>query len=262
MSILLVDIGNTRIKWARLDGSRLGRQRAAVHSDWDVRDFERKLLGAGPHPERILVASVAGPATDRHLVGAARKAGTVAPEFVKSVRSAAGVTTRYAEPWRLGVDRFVAAIGAFHLARGRPACVISIGTAVTIDLVDERGQHKGGAITPGLDMMVESLLDRTNGIRHRARGRPVGKGLFARSTRAAIEQGVRYAVASLVERAVAEARRAVGSPPMVIVTGGGAGAVRPLIRCTHVTVPDLVLRGLAVIAGAGALPGRRARRRS
>lgn len=274
MSILLVDIGNTRIKWASLTDSRLGRQRAAVHRQWGVREFERNVLGSAGTPRRILVSSVAGPRTNRLLVRAARRAGLVTPQFVKTVRRAAGVTTRYEEPWRLGVDRFVAVIGAYHLARGRPACVISIGTALTVDLVDETGRHEGGAIVPGPEMMVASLLTRTNGIRQRAgklgamllragrllpavpddvrsrcRGRQAAGALFARSTHAAVEQGARYAVAAMVDRAVEEARKVAGRRLLVILTGGGADAVRPLIRSPHESVADLVLRGLAAIAG-------------
>lgn len=248
MSTLLVDIGNTRIKWARLEGGRLGRQRAAVHVNASARSLERTLFSGTRSIRRILVASVAGRAVERRFAAAARRATGVTPTFVRTVRSAGGVTTRYVEPWRLGVDRFVAAIGAHALSGGRAACAIDVGTAMTIDLIDARGVHRGGAIVPGPTVMVASLLRDTDGIRRRARGGAGGGRLFARHTLAAIEQGARIAVAAAIDRGITEARRELGGTPRVFLTGGAAREVRPLVRSRHQEVPDLVLRGLAVLA--------------
>lgn len=250
MNVLLIDVGNTRIKWARFDGARLGRQRAAAHSGWSSADYARKVIGSGRRLDRILVSSVAGEQTKGRLTLAARRAGAPAPEFVTSQRRRAGVTNGYVEPWRLGVDRFVASIGAFHLAKGRPVCVVGVGTAMTLDLVDAGGQHRGGAIIPGPTLMVDSLLINTDGIRRRAQGGARGgDSLFGRSTRAAIVQGSRYAAAALIDRAVGEARALVrGRSPVVMLTGGGAPSVRPLLRSACISVPDLVLQGLACLS--------------
>jgi len=250
VSVLLIDIGNTRIKWARFDGQRLGRQRAAVHSGWGGEDYARRVVGSGPRLDRILVASVAGARVDRSLVLAARRARAPAPEFVVSRRRAAGVTSGYLEPWRWGVDRFVAAIGAYHLAKGRAVCVVGVGTAMTIDLVDAAGRHRGGAIIPAPTLMVDTLLKNTNGIRRRAQGGAGGgNSLFGRSTRAALVQGSRYAAAALIDRAVGEARALVrGRSPLVVLTGGGSQSIHPLVQSACVSVPDLVLRGLASLS--------------
>src|SRR4051794_2677000 len=122
--------------------------------------------------DRIIVSSVAGDEVNRALTDAAARAGAPTPEFVASERTAAGITTDYIDPWRLGVDRFVAAIGAHHLSSGQPVCVVNIGTAMTVDLIDGSGRHRGGAIVPGPALMVSSLLDQTNGIRRRAKAAP------------------------------------------------------------------------------------------
>jgi type III pantothenate kinase len=249
--LLLVDIGNTRVKWARLVDGRMGRQHAAANAGWDAGLYARRVIGRGwaGGKGRIVVSSVAGNQVNQLLVAAARQAGAAAPEFVASERSAAGVTTEYLEPWRLGVDRFVGAIGAYHLASGQPVCVVNVGTAMTIDLVDGSGRHHGGAIVPGPALMVDSLLTQTNGIRRRAMGGPSGvSSLFARTTRTAIGQGALYAAAAVIDRAIEEARSQLGSRPLVIMTGGGSAAIRPLIRNTSVSLPDLVLHGLAVWA--------------
>jgi type III pantothenate kinase len=247
VSALVVDIGNTRVKWARFANARLQRQHAAVHANWRSKDFERHLLGPARDVEQILVASVAGAGLNRHFTAAARRVLGVTPRFVATRRHLAGVTTAYERPWRLGVDRFVAVIGAHRRAPHRAVCVIDIGTAMTIDLVDARGEHLGGTIIPGPQLMVECLLKSTSGIRRRSGGKLRSHSLFARDTRAAIERGAAHAVAAAVDHAVAEARHAFGTAPLVLVTGGAAEAIQPLIQSAHTLVPDLVLRGLVAL---------------
>jgi type III pantothenate kinase len=247
VSVLVVDVGNTRVKWARCVHGRLHKQRAAAHSGWQAKDFAARLLGEARGIERVIVASVGGARLDQRLTAATRRVLGIAPQFVVTARRLGGVTTSYAQPWRLGVDRIVAAIAAHHMAPRRAVCVVDIGTAMTIDLVDARGRHVGGAIIPGPGLMIESLLHSTSGILHRAGGKAGGRSVFARDTRAAIEQGALYAVAAAVDRAVAEARRALGAAPLVILTGGAAPVIHPLMRSKHSSVPDLVLRGLVAL---------------
>jgi type III pantothenate kinase len=247
MRTLLIDVGNTRIKWALASGGRLGGAHAAVHAQWRASDYRRRLL-ATSGLERMLVSSVAGAMVARRLAAAARSAG-IAVEFVKVPRQGGGITVGYLEPWRLGVDRFVGAVGAHELFCGVPLLVVGVGTALTIDLIDVRGRHRGGAIIPAPALMVDTLLTRTHGIGRRARGGPAGGGaLFGRSTRVAIRQGALYAAAAAVDRAVAEAGHLIARAPLVVLTGGGAAGVRALLTSRHVAVPDLVLRGLAVLA--------------
>src|SRR6202030_4722895 len=147
--------------------------------------------------------------------------------------------------------RFVAAVGAHHLFKGVATCVVGVGTAMTIDLIDAQGRHRGGVIIPAPGLMVDTLMINTHGIRRRARGGASGAmGLFGRSTRAAIVQGSRYAAAATIDRAVEEASTVLGRRPLVVVTGGAAPAVRPLVRSSCAGVPDLVLRGLVVLSQA------------
>jgi pantothenate kinase type III len=93
------------------------------------------------------------------------------------------------------------------------------------------------------------VLKNTAGIARRASGTLATKGLFAQDTRAAIGQGARYAVAAMVDRAVAEAQRSLQRAPLVLLTGGAAVQVEPLLLCSYVSVPDLVLRGVALRCG-------------
>lgn len=247
MRALLVDIGNSRIKWAWLRDGRLGKAKAAEYSGWRARDFARRVIGSHRHIERIVVSNVAADAISDALAAGARLAGAPEPERVAARRHACGVTVGYVDPWRLGVDRLLAMIAAHRRFGGRPVCAVAVGTAMTLDLVGPDGRHRGGAIIPAPPLMVASLLDSTNGIRRRAQGGASGRAhaLFGRSTRAAVEQGARYAAAAAVERAVSEAKELVARTPQLVLTGGGAAALRPLIRRASVLVPDLVLEGLA-----------------
>jgi type III pantothenate kinase len=227
--------------------------RAAVHARWRAHDYARLFAG---RPERLVVASVAGGGVAKALRAAARRA-RVPLAFVTVPRRAAGVTVGYKDPWRLGVDRFASLAGAHHLFAGVPLLVAGVGTAMTLDLMDAEGRHQGGAIIPGPRLMVESLLADTHGIRRRARGAALPAAtLFGRSTRDGIERGARFAAAALIERAAAEGAVLLKRAPLVVLTGGGSSLVRPHINGHVVSVPDLVLKGLAVLATAGRAPRR------
>lgn len=243
----MVDIGNSRIKWAWLTNGRLGKAQAAEYSGWRARDFVRRVIGSRVDIDRILVSNVAADSVSDALAAGARLAGAPEPERVTTQRQACGVTVAYIDPWRLGVDRMLAMIAAHRRFPRRPVCTVAVGTAMTLDLVGADGRHWGGAIIPAPPLMVGSLLDSTNGIRRRAQGGASGRGhaLFGRSTRAAVEQGARYAAAAAVDRAVSEARQLVGRTPQLVLTGGGAADLQPLTRSPGVLVPDLVLEGLA-----------------
>jgi type III pantothenate kinase len=249
-AVLLIDIGNTRVKWARFDGRKLGPLHAEAHTGWGGLDYARQVIGSAGDVQRIVVSSVAGDRVNRSVSLAARSARAPTPEFVTSQKRGGGVTVGYVEPWRLGVDRFIGAIGAFHLAKGKPVVVVGVGTALTVDLIDPKGRHRGGAIIPAPTLMMDTLLNNTDGIRRRAQGgADPGKTLFGRSTRAGIMQGSRYAAAAFIDRSVEEAHNVIGGGrPLLLLTGGGAPSVQPLLKSACRSVPDLVLQGLAVLS--------------
>lgn len=253
MSILLVDIGNTRAKWAVLRGARLSAPRALAHRAGQA-EFTALVRAAPRDLKRVIAVSVMGQKFERALAAAVRARFGLRTEFVRSARSAAGVRNAYRDVWRLGADRWVGVIAAHALAGRRPALVASVGTALTIDGVTADGRHLGGAIAAGPDTMISSLLAGTQGIRRRARGARRGgsrtRGLFAADTASALEAGAAFAAAAFVDRAGVEARAALGAKPLLLLTGGGARALQPYIKSGFRLVPDLVLRGLAVLARA------------
>ena len=246
MTLLLVDIGNSRVKWARLDGDVLGEQRAAEHAGWSSAEWRAALFAEGG-VRRVVAASVAGGASLAALDAAARDATGAGVERVTTERAAAGVVNGYADPALLGVDRWLAAIGAYRRVRG-PCVVADIGTAATIDFVDGDGRHRGGYIVPGPDLMVASLLRNTSDLESfRATSPPGGTTGFADNTRDAIERGCRVALAAWIERCVADATQLAGEPSRLLVTGGAGAGLLPELRVAAEAVPDLVLRGLAEV---------------
>jgi type III pantothenate kinase len=250
---LLIDIGNTRIKWSWRQQGRLLPQSAAAHADWTPQKFVDAILDAGSCSDRVLISNVSGPRMAEVARTAVVETWKVEPEFVTSTAAAGGVRNAYPQPMKLGVDRWLAMIGAHALERGA-VCVVSVGTALTIDGVDASGGHLGGVIVPGPDLMVSSLLKNTSEIARRAEQGSTSDALFADNTLGAIWQGAEHALAALVERAVDDMRRTLNETPRLLLTGGASGRLEKSLGLPYRSVPDLVLQGLAVIAAEPRAP--------
>jgi len=246
-TLLLVDAGNSRIKWARVTRGRRGAQRGEPLRGNGASTF-RAMLAPLPARAQVLAVNVAGRDVERALVAATRAANLPAPRFLRSTASAAGLVNGYEEPWRLGADRWAALVGAWHATGARkPLCVVDIGTAMTIDFLGADGRHRGGYIVPGPALAVRSLLRGTKGILRRSRGARVRKGdAWPRSTLPAIENGSREACAAMIVRSHASARALLGRTTRLVVTGGGAPDVLPRLPAATLHVPDLVLQGVQV----------------
>jgi len=252
VTILCVDVGNTRVKWARLGEGGLGEQRAAAHAAWNAEQWGAALFGDGP-VERVVACSVAGGASAAGLVEAARRASGREVRFATTSREAAGVVNGYADPGLLGVDRWVAVVAGHHLSRG-DCVVVDVGTAMTVDVVLGQGRHVGGYIVPGPDLMVASLLEGTSDLAtYSATSPPSDARGFADNTRDAIGRGCRVALAALVDRAVADATLLAGRPVELVMTGGALAEIQPWLSTPGRVVPDLVLQGLARLVAAGEL---------
>lgn len=245
--LLLIDIGNTRIKWARLADGVMGEQTAAVHANWTREDFVQQILNTGTRTERVFIGNVGGTRMGDLAQAAIAGAWQVEPRFVHSPAAQAGLRNAYPEPGKLGVDRWLAMLGGRAL-EPRPLCVVSVGTAMTIDGLDARGQHLGGVIVPGPDLMVSSLLKNTSDIAQRAAGGQARDELFADNTLGAVQQGAVQALAALVERARETLRKQLGETPALLLTGGACRRIQAAIHAPSREIPDLVLRGLAVVA--------------
>jgi type III pantothenate kinase len=241
---LLIDLGNSRLKWATAESNRL-----TIGEPFESRSpilaakLDQYWRGI-PEPQAILVAHVGSTASGSILRRWLAKRWPVPVHFVHSQRTAEGVVNGYADPVRLGVDRWLALVAARQLHPG-PLCVVSAGTAITVDLLDRHGYHHGGLIAPGLGAMRSRLgaLEALGAVTERY------EGFFGRDTDAAVSSGVLHAATGLVESALRQARVLLqGEEPKLFLTGGDAGKLSAHLDTPYRLVPHLVLQGLHLVA--------------
>jgi type III pantothenate kinase len=246
--ILLADAGNSRLKWACLR-DRTYEYGGVLPRGKQVAAMARKAWGdlASP-PDRVIVACVAGGTFRSSLANWFEKQWSVTAEFPVPRAEAFGVRNAYAEPWRLGIDRWAALIAA-RRQQVSPVCIVDCGTAITIDALSAEGHHLGGLIAPGLNAMRDSLVQRAADIdAEHAVASGDESSLLASDTGNAIVGGSLYAAVSMIDRVVLELGGALGSNLRVVMTGGDAEQIMPLLESRVEFAPDLVLRGLAVMA--------------
>lgn len=236
MTVWLFDLGNTRLKYAPLHGDGIGPVSGTAHA---AGGLDPEWIDAlPPRIDTAVIASVASPALHAVLLDAlaARGAGVVQAR-TRPVLD--GLTIAYADPARLGVDRFLALLAARAEAPGA-VVVAGVGTALTIDLVDVDGRHLGGRIAPSPTLMREALHRRV------AQLAPTGGvyAEFAVDTDDALASGCDGAAVALIERSLAQAHARVGVLPTLLLHGGGAPALQAHLPQARMRT-DLVLAGLA-----------------
>lgn len=246
--MLLVDVGNTRAKWAVLADGQLSGTGAVLHRGVPAADWVHGLDSATPHCERIMVSNVAGPAVAHTLREWALSRHGLRPEFVRATREAGGIRNAYEHPEALGPDRWCGMIGAWRRVHGPLVC-IAAGTAMTIDAIDAAGTHLGGLIVPGRDLMIDALLRRTSDVAQAAQvSPPAGTDMLGHNTAAAIELGASHALAALAVRLIDWVSDLVGARPRVFLGGGDASRIEPLLGVGVEVTSGLVLEGLAAMA--------------
>lgn len=234
------DLGNTRLKCAPLqaDGRR-GPVLALGHAD-DA-GFEALAAALPAQGLSANIASVASPALTARLLDLLQARFRVV-SFARSQARLGDLQVAYPDPSRLGVDRFLALLGALGQGPG-PWLVAGVGTALTIDLLDARGRHLGGRIAPSPQLMRQALHGA-------ARQLPAEGGdfdEFARDTEDALASGCDGAAVALIERSLAQAERMLGARPGLLLHGGGIASLLALLPEAR-RADSLVLDGLAVWA--------------
>ncbi len=244
--MLVVDIGNSRIKWAAVVSRSLEDHGAANYSgealDTLLDDAWRDL----PPPASITYCSVAASASGDVLERWAQQRWGVDCRRVHTVASGFGVRCAYARPESLGADRWAALVACWH-KHARAACIVDCGTAITVDAISEKGEHLGGVILPGVVLMRHALASRAEGIPAEI---SQNRDVFSKSTADAVAAGTVYAAAAAVDRVVAEMEASLPAGSARILTGGDMEALEPLVAAAFTREPHLVLHGLAVIGGA------------
>ena len=245
---LLLDVGNTRLKWALWDGQMSSERGEFAHqgaaSDWPSL-LQREWAALNEKPDYIAVVEVLGGGFQKALSAFATAQAWPAPEVLPADPARFGLASHYHQPAQLGVDRYAVMAGARALGFDK-AIIVNCGTAVTFDVLMGH-HHAGGLIMPGLRLMRDSL-DQLSGIQGMTLG--ADDALPALSTADAVSagcvQGMAAAIDGLVEKMQA---RWPGETFKLLLSGGDAQRLMPWLKQEFHICPDLVFSGLSLAAG-------------
>ncbi|MCP5424122.1 MAG: type III pantothenate kinase [Gammaproteobacteria bacterium] len=248
--ILLVDVGNSRIKWVTWEQGRYTRRGDLFHGDTPLEQLGARLWRDLPLPMRVLIANVAGERMADALAEWVQSHWGAAVQFAVTEVANYGVQNAYSNPKQMGVDRWVAMIGARAQTK-QACCIVDCGTAITIDALSSRGEHQGGVIFPGAHLMRQTLFRETRQIPISPQGR---LALFGKSTQDCVWGGTLHAVAAAIEGITARMRTELESGAVCLLTGGGAETLQPYLQGDFQLSPDLIFNGLLTITLQGSEP--------
>jgi len=240
--ILLVDVGNSAIKWAALEQNNLSIQQYTSYKVNKLETILTQVWQSLNKPKMVWVSNVAGPHVGDIITNWTIQYWQCRPNFAKTTNCECGVTNGYKYPEQLGVDRWLALIGAYSLAAGM-LCVVDCGTAFTLDVLTADGQHLGGIIAPGLSTMRTTLSQNTYKLENCEQFLANSEFSLANETNNGIIFGTSYAMLGLLEYVMIK----LENRPKLIITGGDAFALKPFLSRTYRHIPDLVLQGLKAI---------------
>ncbi len=239
--ILELDAGNTRIKWRLLSADPAQVRRGSCSDAQALLAVlsAENLLG---QVERVRLASVRSVPDTSTLIAQLEAALHCGVGLAQVSAEAAGVRNAYSDVSTMGVDRWLGILAAYNRHRGA-CCIVSCGTAITIDYVDGTGIHKGGYILPGLSLQRRSLLAATSIKLAQEESWPAERVSIdiGRSTRDAVDHGI---LAVAVNGLVAMLRRG----DLLYITGGDAAVVAAALQkkgVSHRLDHDIILDGLA-----------------
>ncbi|MCP3671390.1 MAG: type III pantothenate kinase [Gammaproteobacteria bacterium] len=241
--IMLLDIGNTNLKWAWLHAACPGKVTSIPHQGCDIEQLAARTWGSIQAPSQTYIANVADPDMEPKLSDWISLHWDHEPIFVRATAQACGVTNSYQEAGRLGVDRWLTLIALRSKFSG-PVCVVDCGTAITIDVLGLGGKHLGGLILPGFGLMQHMLLEHTA---IPFNGRVQLDGLLATDTESAIAGGGVNAVAALVERIQNRIGAELNEEMALVLTGSDAELLQKAILAQARIETDLVMQGLIVL---------------
>lgn len=236
---LLVDIGNSRLKWGLYNGDGLVPGTAIDYRQASFRDELRVAWQAFEKPAKLALASVAEPELATEIADLARCLWPALDVIVPhSTAKAFGVRNAYKQPAKLGIDRWLALLAAHRYYPGAN-CIVDCGTAITVDAIDAGGRHLGGLICPGLQSMKKALAADTVALNFNP---PTPAACLADTTVAAIEGGTLLAAVGLIETVIGRQHNAC----RLILTGGDAETIAGQLRQPCTVDTALVLKGLGI----------------
>jgi type III pantothenate kinase len=248
---LLIDIGNSRIKWCLHDNSenKFVSIGAMFHDKSALDELFCEHWNHLASPSRVLVSNVSGSDIAEKLDAWIKKAWQINTEYVKSEAHSYGLSNAYLDTSKLGVDRWMAIVAAWHRYQSyqEDICVVDCGTAMTIDGISKSGQHLGGLIIPGYTMMQEVLANNTSDINTI---RTTSSSFnFSNSTEQAVNSGCYLAMLATIDRVVTLMKNDADGQVRCIITGGNAELVIEDLADEFEYDPNLVLHGLTIFSG-------------
>jgi len=244
---LLLDVGNSSLKWLLLDSSGLSSMSHEQYPKNISMEFFKKHWQKLDRPNDIFVSCVADDTVWHALEKACDELWSIQARRVSSEKEFYGVVSAYNDVTTLGSDRWCALLGARDITSSA-YMVIDAGSALTLDVVNASGEHLGGYIVPGMSMMEESLGVNTAQVQVSATDETPSLSL-GRSTASCVKAGLHLSAIKLIE-AVIEQELEQMQEYEVFITGGDAKLLKHFLSSKYVIIPDLVLRGLAVIAAS------------
>ncbi|MCW8988759.1 MAG: type III pantothenate kinase [Gammaproteobacteria bacterium] len=245
-NILLVDIGNTSVKWALKNSDNLLEMLQQQYPHNASKVFFIDCLANIDKPDKVIVTCVASTGIWTAFEASILALWGIKPERVVAKAKGYGLINGYVKPAELGSDRWCVLIGAYH-ASDSNIIVIDCGSAITIDIVNRTGKHLGGYIVPGLRMMKQSLGLHTAQIEVNNQAVAEHSVAPARTTSGCVDAGVNLAAVSMIEAIITQ-QSALSSDLKCFITGGDAGLVAEHLTTECVNIKNLVIRGLAFIA--------------
>lgn len=248
--ILLVDVGNSRTKWAIAD-ARTGKilVSGALASGDEHQLGEHVEQNAASLPlARVAVSCVGSQSRLDTISGIVSERFRISPVILSTATEIAGLRNGYIEPGRLGVDRWLAMVGAWT-QRKNPCLVVDAGTALTVDAIGAHGMHLGGYIVPGIMLQETALRQGTTSVRPGIANPRKGFGVC---TADAVAVGVRTGLAALIDRAYVELQGSLDDTCLVFMTGGDAADVATHMQSKVIFDNHLVFRGMLVSLGTTA----------
>lgn len=243
-SVLGICVGNTRSQVGLLEGTELHSRQSFPNDQVEqIAEYAKSLAGQAPREPALVIATVNPPAADKIQ---ARVEATLGGEVYRVGRDLEiPILHSLDDPTTVGQDRLLNALGAF--ARFGQACVIiDAGTAITVDLIDGEGNFHGGAIAPGLNMMLRAMHQQTAALPEMTYENPdPARGVLGKDTRHAMILGVRGAAVGLAHLLIDQYAEFYGGYPRVVATGGDAAALFEKDELIEHVIPELQLLGVA-----------------
>ncbi len=236
---ILIDIGNTRIKWCVDHKGNIGASQAMNYKKDDfISDFEVYWQKLTP-PQAIAISSVSTQQVLLQIISLAKKNWPEIKVLIaKSSSYDQSVTNAYSQPEKLGVDRWMGLIALQYYYPGN-SCIVGCGTAITIDSLDKKGRHLGGLISPGVQLMKQSLFQGTENLSFFEQNYPAG---LSNATEPAVFSGILYAAAGLIEKSI----KNLCMCDTLVLTGGDAELLAKHLDFKSIIEPDFVLKGLSL----------------